>query len=525
MKPDTSTPASEQQSTTLPAPSSLLPPLVVDLDGTLIKTDLLLESLFSLLRQAPLSLFALPFWLLKGRAHLKHEIARRVRLDVALLPYRTVLLEHLRVEHEKGRSIVLATASDERLAQQVADHLKLFDSVLASDGSTNLSGERKRERLVSQFGERGFDYVANGSRDMAVWSSARKAVVVNPNQQLVRAVAKVAEVQSVFEDRRASLAEYLNALRPQHWLKNLLVFVPVFAAHRFNEPALLGKALLAFMAFCCCASSGYLFNDLFDLSADRRHPTETPATICRRGDCRFLTLSPWFLLWLFLAVSWPCWFRGSLVGILLLYFALTLTYSLYIKRWSSWTSLSYAGLYTLRIMAGWAAVAIWPSEWLLAFSMFLFLSLALVKRYGELVVMRSVDGDHARTRSYEISDAELLASKGTASGYIAVFVLALYIRSSTAKALYGRHEFIWFLCPLLLYWVGHMWLVAHRGRMHDDPLVFALRDRTSRDSDRTDVVYGVVGYLVCRKTGYADEGQMWHCLNIRPGSATFRVLV
>ena len=184
MKPDTSTPASEQQSTTLPAPSSLLPPLVVDLDGTLVKTDLLLESLFSLLRQAPLSLFALPFWLLKGRAHLKHEIARRVRLDVALLPYRTVLLEHLRVEHGKGRSIVLATASDERLAQQVADHLKLFDSVLASDGSTNLSGERKRERLVSQFGERGFDYVGNGSRDMAVWSSARKAVVVNPNQQL-----------------------------------------------------------------------------------------------------------------------------------------------------------------------------------------------------------------------------------------------------------------------------------------------------------------------------------------------------
>jgi 4-hydroxybenzoate polyprenyltransferase len=478
MKPDTSTAASEQQSTTLPAPSSLLPPLVVDLDGTLVRTDLFLESLFSLLRQAPLSLFALPFWLLKGRAHLKHEIARRVRLDVALLPYRTVLLEYLRVEHGKGRSIVLATASDERLAQQVADHLKLFDSVLASDGRTNLSGERKRERLVSQFGERGFDYVGNGSRDVAVWSSARKAVVVNPNQQLVRAVAKVAEVQSMFEDRRANLAEYFNALRPQHWLKNLLVFVPVFAAHRFYETALLGRAVLAFVAFCCCASSGYLFNDLVDLSADRHYPTKRlrPFASGRLPISYALAMVPALVV---LGCVLGVLVSRLLLVFLLLYFALTLTYSLYLKKVVLLDVIVLAGLYALRIMTGGAAVAIWPSEWLLAFSNFLFLSLALVKRYGELVVMRSVDGDHARARSYEISDAELLASMGTASGYIAVLVLALYIRSSTARALYGRHEFIWLLCPLLLYWVGYIWLVAHRGRMHDDPLVFALRDRIS----------------------------------------------
>ena len=479
MKPDVSTAASEQATTTLPAPSSLLPPLVVDLDGTLLKTDLFLESLFSLLRQAPLFLFALPFWLAKGRAHLKREIARRTRLDVALLPYCTVLLEYLRVEHGKGRSIVLATASDERLAQQVAEHLKLFDLVLASDGSINLSGERKRERLVGQFGERGFDYVANGSSDIAVWSSARKAIVVNPNPQLLRAVTRVAEVQSVFEDRRANLAEYLNALRPQHWLKNLLVFVPVLAAHRFYESALMERALLAFAAFCCCASSGYLFNDLFDLSADRHHPKKQlrPFASGRLPLSYALAMVPALVV---VGCVLAAVVSRLLVGVLLLYFALTLTYSLCIKKVALLDVIVLAGLYTLRIMAGAAAVAIWPSEWLLAFSTFLFLSLALVKRYDELVVMRSVDGDHARARGYEISDAELLASKGTASGYIAVLVLALYITSGAAKALYRRPDFMWFLCPLLLYWVGHMWLVAHRGKMHDDPFVFALRDRTSR---------------------------------------------
>jgi 4-hydroxybenzoate polyprenyltransferase len=479
MKADTSTPAFEQPSTTLPAPCSRLPPLVVDLDGTLVKTDLLLESLFSLLRQAPLSFFAVPFWLLKGRAHLKREIARRAKLDVTLLPYCTVLLERLRVERGQGRSIVLATASDERLAQQVADHLKLFDSVLASDGSTNLSGERKRERLVSQFGERGFDYAANRSSDIAVWSSAREAIVVNPNPQLLRAVARVASVQSVFEDRRANLAECLNALRPQHWLKNLLVFVPVFAAHRFYEPALMERALLAFAAFCCCASSGYLFNDLLDLSADRHHPKKylRPFASGRLPLSYALAMGPALVILGFVLAALV---SRVLVGVLLLYFALTLIYSLYIKKVALLDVIVLAGLYTLRIMAGAAAVVIWPSEWLLAFSTFLFLSLALVKRYDELVVMRSVDGDHARARSYEISDAELLASKGTASGYMAVLVLALYITSGAAKALYRRPELMWFLCPLLLYWVGRMWLVAHRGKMHDDPLVFALRDRTSR---------------------------------------------
>jgi 4-hydroxybenzoate polyprenyltransferase/phosphoserine phosphatase len=460
-------------------PSEPPVPLVVDLDGTLVRTDLLIESLLALLKNKPLLIFALPFWLLKGKAAFKQEVARRISLDASLIPYRSELVEYLKTQRAKGRVIVLATANDKRLAQQVANQLMLFDSVLASDGSTNLSGRRKRERLVNEFGEKGFDYAANGRRDLAVWSSARDALVFNPSKRLMRAVARVTQVQSVFEDHRAGLREYFEALRPPHWLKNLLVFTPLFAAHRFNEAALLGKSLVAFVAFCFCASSGYLFNDLLDLAADRRHPQKRlrPFAAGRLPLSYALNMIPALVV---AACLLGVLASRALVGILLLYFALSITYSVFIKKIVLLDVLVLAGLYTLRMMAGSAAVAIWPSEWLLAFSMFLFLSLAFVKRYDELVLMKTMDGDRAKARNYEISDAELLASKGTASGYIAVLVLALYINSGTAKALYGRYEFIWALCPLLLYWVGHIWLVAHRGELHDDPVIFAIRDRTSR---------------------------------------------
>jgi 4-hydroxybenzoate polyprenyltransferase len=417
--------------------------------------------------------------LLKGKAYLKQQIARRVLLDVSGLPYRKEFLEYLERQRAEGRSIVLATANDEQIACQVADHLKLFDLILASDGTTNFSGESRRDRLVSEFGEKGFDYASNDRRDLAVWSSARKAIVVNLRPQAVSRVAKVAQVERVFEDRRKSPVHYLEALRPRQWLKNLLVFVPLFAAHRALEIDLFVKALLAFVAFGCFASSGYLLNDLLDLSADRRHPQKRSRPFAA-GD---LPLS-YALAMIPALVGLGCILGGLLsplcLGILLLYFVLSVIYSLYVKKVVLLDVIVLAGLYTMRIIAGSAAVGIWPSYWLLAFSTFLFLSLALVKRYGELVVMRSVEGESAKARGYEMNDGELLAAMGTASGYLAVLVLALYITSGTAQVLYGRHELMWFLCPLLLYWISHVWLITHRGRMHDDPLVFATKDRTSR---------------------------------------------
>jgi 4-hydroxybenzoate polyprenyltransferase len=455
------------------------PALVVDLDGTLVKTDLLWESLLALIKRRPACIFGLPAWLLKGKAHFKQQVARRAFLDVSLLPYRQELLDYLKTQRAQGRTIVLATGSDVQIARQVADHLKLFDLVFASDGTTNLSAQSKRDLLVSKFRGKDFDYMGNDRHDLAIWASARRALVVNPKGRMISRIAKLAQVDRVFEDRSKSLRDYLKPLRPQHWLKNLLVFVPLLAAHRYNELALLGKALLAFVAFGCLASTGYLINDLLDLPADQHHPRkrfrplaagELPLSYALRTIPALLGLScligmlvsPLFLL------------------ALLTYFALTLTYSLYLKKVVVLDVIVLAGLYSMRLMAGSAAVGIWPSHWLLALSTFLFFSLALVKRYSELVLMGRVEGDRAKVRGYEVGDGELLAAMGIASGYLAVLVLALYINSDTAQVLYGRYELMWFLCPLLFYWISHIWLIAHRGKMPDDPVVFAMNDWTSR---------------------------------------------
>lgn len=452
----------EVEAATPPVPAAAIvtspagPPLAVDLDGTLLRTDLLLESLLVLLKHAPWRILSLPLWLLRGRAYLKQQVARRVALEVDILPYRQDLLDHLKAERAGGRTLVLATAADRVLAQQVADHLGIFDLVLASDGRVNLSGEAKGRLLVSKFGEKGFDYVGNSRHDLAVWASARQAIAVDAGRQAGR----------------------LKVLRPLHWIKNLLVFAPLLAAHRMHEFALVGKLAMAFVALGCVASSAYVINDLLDLAVDRRHPNK------RLRPFASGTLPITYALWAAPALfGLGCLIAGLVSGLFLgaalTYFVLSLTYSLYVKQIVILDVIFLAGLYTMRVLAGSAAVAIWPSHWLLAFSTFVFFSMALVKRYGELMVMKRVDGEGARARGYELSDSELLAAMGVASGYLAVLVLALYINSDTAQVLYGRYQLIWFLCPLLLFWISHVWLVAHRGRMPDDPVTFALQDRTS----------------------------------------------
>jgi 4-hydroxybenzoate polyprenyltransferase/phosphoserine phosphatase len=470
------------------APTLELPPLVVDLDGTLVKTDLLIESLLALLRTKPYYLFILPVWLARGKAWFKHEVARRVSLDVAALPWRNQFIDYLKRQRSEGRLLVLATGTDTRIAQQVADHLKIFDLVLATEPTVNLCGEAKGDLLVSRFGERGFDYAADGAdgteNDLTVWRSARKVVLVNPPPQVRNEAARVASIdrdfpEQIVADGKTGLAARLRALRPAHWLKNLLVLVPVFAAHRFHDFASLEKSLLAFVAFGCCASSGYLFNDLIDLEADRHHPRKKSRPFAA-GDLP-LTYAIGMIPALLASGSiLAAMVSPLLLAMLLAYFVLSAVYSIHVKRIAVLDVLFLAGLYSVRIMAGSAAVGIWSSHWLLAFSIFLFFSLALVKRYGELVIKRRTEGEGATARAYELSDGELLAAMGIASGYLAVLVLALYIASDKAGTLYARRELLWFLCPLLLYWISHVWLTAHRGKMHDDPVVFATTDRTSR---------------------------------------------
>jgi 4-hydroxybenzoate polyprenyltransferase len=454
-------------------------PLVVDLDGTLVCTDLLLESVFLLAKRKPLSLWRLPFWLARGRAFLKRRLAEEAMPDVHGIPYHPELLANLMQEKRQGRQLVLASAADERVARAVTQELDLFDTVFASDGETNLSGQQKRDRLVGEFGAKGFDYAGNSRRDLPVWRAARKAILVRPSHGLSKAVAESTEVERVYVQEHSGLLTYLRALRPYQWIKNVLVFVPLAAAHQLYEWSLLTQALLAFAAFSLCASAVYLINDLIDLPADRGHPHKKQRPLAS-GQLPIARAAASIPLLLAVAASLGMLLPPGFLGVLGFYLVLMLAYSLRLKDQPIVDVLVLAGGYALRVMSGALAVAIAPSPWLLAFCIFLFFSLALIKRYAELATMSSLNGGHGRARAYVAEDSNLLASFGVASGYLSVLVLALYIGTDHVSRPYGRYEFIWLFCILQLYWISYLWLMAHRGRIHDDPLLFALKDNGSR---------------------------------------------
>jgi 4-hydroxybenzoate polyprenyltransferase len=454
-------------------------PLVVDLDGSLVATDLLIESLFVLARRRPLRLLMVPLWLAQGKASLKRHLAQEAAPDVPTLPYRREVIAYLEAAKRRGTPLILATAADQRIAQAVAHHVGLFDAVFASDGTVNLKGETKRDRLIAEFGPGGFDYLGSGRTDHAVWRAARKAIPLRSEPGLGKGPAGPPEVERVFATPGPDPLVYLAALRPHHWLKNMLVFLPLAAAHRLDEPGLLLHACLAFLAFSLCASSTYLLNDLMDLPSDRRHPHKRDRALAS-GRLPVVHALALIALLLAGAIVVGLLLPWAFLGVLALYIVLTLSYSLRLKDMVILDVLALAGLHALRVMAGAAAVAIPPSAWLIAFCGFLFFSLAMIKRYAELVVMRTIDGARAHARAYELEDSELLAALGGASGYLAVLVLALYVSGDATEHGFSRHHLIWLVCVLLLYWISYMWLMAHRARMHDDPLVFALRDRVSR---------------------------------------------
>lgn len=451
-------------------------PLVVDLDGTLLHTDSLVESLFDVARHQPLQLLKLPSWLAGGRANLKRQLAQRAAVDVSVLPLAEDLLAHLRESKRQGRHLVLATAADARIAQAVADELGLFDTVLASDGRVNLSGTAKRDRLVAEFGERGFDYVGNSRRDLPVWAAARRALLVRASSRLAARAAQVSSVERCFGDARPGWRDYLGAMRVQHWLKNLLLFVPLLAAHQLYQSPKLLATLVGLACFCLAASGVYLLNDLFDLPADRRHPHKKARALA--SGCvpllHGLLLVP--ALWLaagLLALTLTLPFLVVLGG----YAALMLAYSMRLKDYAIVDALVLGVGYSLRIFAGSLAAGVAVSPWLLVCSTALFFGLALLKRYAELVALRPGLGPHGHVRGYRVGDAALIAGIGTAADCIGVALLALYPVIAAPGA---PPAMVWLLSTLLLFWTGHMWLMAHRGRIHDDPVSFALRDPLSR---------------------------------------------
>lgn len=454
-------------------------PLCVDLDGTLIYSDLFFESLLLLLKCNPLCLFVIPFWLLRGRAVLKAEVAARVILNPAALPYDTEFLGWLQSERVTGRSLWLCTAANERLARNVGNHLGLFDGIVASNSEKNLAGDSRAIWLVEHFGQRGFDYCGDEQRDLQVWKHARAAIVVHGSDQLERRASRIVAVVRTFPLRRKALwAAASRALRPHQWAKNVLVLVPLLAAHRAVDLAVDAAAFLATLVFCLCASSVYIVNDLLDLEADRAHARKRKRPFAA-GDLSLLSGVMMASGLLLAAALGAAFLSPEFQLTLLIYYVLTLGYSLALKGIVLVDAFALAWLYTLRIIAGAAAVRVPLSFWLLLFSVFLFLSLAFAKRFAELDDLRRQNRLRAAGRGYDTGDLPLLQSLGTTAGYLSVLVLALYINSPEIAALYRQPKAIWLLCVLMLAWISRVWMKAQRGQMHDDPMVFALRDRAS----------------------------------------------
>jgi 4-hydroxybenzoate polyprenyltransferase len=452
--------------------------LVVDLDGTLTLTDTLHEGVVKLVKTQPLDVLRFPAWLGAGKARFKHEIATHAPLDVSLLPYDTAIIERVRAARVAGRRTVLATASNVAVARKIAEHLGLFDEVIASEADKNMSGAAKRDALVERFGAGGFDYMANAPVDKTVWSAAHTAILANASPRLVSDIKNAKEHVEILSEKPKFLSNLIDAARLYQWVKNLLIFVPILAAQKFDGASVI-QAGLAFLFFGLAASSVYLVNDLLDLEADRRHP--------RKRQRPFASGRLAVLPGLFTAAALGL---ASLIGayivgpqfalVLVAYLLITGAYSLWIKRQPLVDIIVLASLYTVRIIAGGAATDTPLTLWLLAVSMFLFASLAFAKRYAEVTDVFKRGENDVEGRGYRSGDQNVLMALGTAAGVASIVTLALYVNSSTQSGLYKTPEMLWGVCPVLLYWVAHIWLTAQRGTLTDDPIVFAIRDWSSR---------------------------------------------
>ncbi len=454
-------------------------PLVVDLDGTLVLTDMLYESMVKAFQEKPLSsALKIPYWLSRGKATLKQILAKHYTVDVAHLPYNSEFLNWLQAQRSAGRKLILCTASDHTIASAIATHLGLFDEVMASDGHINLSRHHKAEALVQRFGKGGFDYAGNSRADLAVWSQARRAILVNASDNVRQKAQTYCEIEPSFSSPKSYFKTGRSVLRVHQWLKNSLLAIPLLAAHKITSLSDWALILLAFIAFSVCASSVYIANDLLDLESDREHPRKSKRPFAAGKapiGLGFILAPSLFVISIALALQINLLFLVCLLA----YFLLTCAYSLWLKRLVLLDCLTLALLYTLRIVAGAMAIGMGLSFWLLAFSVFLFLSLAFVKRYAELQSQHLKGKEKVQGRGYHTADAPLVQMSGICAGYAAVLVLALYLNSDAVLMLYRTPTLIWGDIPILLFWINWMWLRAHRGEMHDDPVIFAIKDKVS----------------------------------------------
>lgn len=456
--------------------------LVVDLDDTLIHGDTLWESLAALARANVIAALLACLSIFRGRAALKSAVAQRVSITLSDVKLNEPLFSYLQQE-ARTRPVILATAADRRIAQSLADELKIFSAVIASDADANNKGARKLTAIKHYLEAEGltcFDYIGDSKADRTIWAEARQTHVVAPTVQRAAHVAGAKGVDRHFTAPRLTFGAVLRAMRPHQWSKNTLIILPLFLSHQFLDTDKIITSLTAFVAFSLCASATYIWNDILDIRADRAHPRKKNRpfaagliSIPAGMGISFLLLAVSFAL---TALMLPPVILLLLAG----YIGITLTYSLYLKEKLLVDAMVLGLLYSYRIIIGGGAAAIVLSDWLIAFSTFFFFGLALVKRYTEIASKGPPSGtEKISGRGYYAGDREVIGALGVASSFISILIMALYIRAPEVVELYTRPQILWVVCIVLMYWLSRIWVLAHRGHMPDDPIVFALKDKNS----------------------------------------------
>ncbi len=455
-------------------------PLIIDLDGSLICTDTLFESCLLFIKKYPLRMFALLKWSWGGKAHFKNELSKHVIPNAELLPYRTKVLELAKEAKIAGREVYLITGANQRIADKVSKIHNIFVTTIGSNKNFNLEGKSKLEKIKETLEAKEFDYIGNSKSDLPMWAEARTAFICSNNKILKKRLKAVnQDIVSIESERKPTIRQGIKELRIYQWSKNVLVFLALFMSHRILELDLLTNNLVAFISFSLIASSVYILNDLFDLESDRKHPTKKNRPLAS-GAISIVSgilsvpalLFCGFLLSLILLPS-------NFTLILLLYFVTTTAYSLYLKEILFIDVILLGALYTLRIVAGGLATGVEVSSWLLGFSGFFFLSLAFMKRYTDLILFKRNSQEELFGRGYAIEDMDFVQKTGIASGFISLLILALYITSEQVFVLYSAPLLLWLTIPAVLYWLMRMWYMAHKGKMTDDPIIYAIKDKSS----------------------------------------------
>jgi len=470
--------------------------LYVDLDDTLVSTDTLWERLLLLLKAKPLALFLIPFWILEGKARFKRKMSEEAYSPTKNWPLNPAVLDKIESVRSSGGEVILATAADTSIAHQVSAQAGGFDAILCSTESINLKGKNKLEAIQHHSGGEPFCYIGDCEADLPIWEACETALVVNPNESLRKKMSHLKQVEALDGPQDMSFRTIRKAMRIHQWAKNVLLLVPLLLSHQILVGDKLIDVLMALVGFGLTVSATYIWNDLLDIEADREHPSkcERPLAAGKLSIKNGIFLS----LVIFSAGLLTSYFIDP--GFFLLvcgYVALTLTYSFKLKSLLLVDVLMLGIFYTYRIIMGAEAADVVISPWLLAFSIFFFLSLGFVKRFSEIQNKLQKDNDpEVKIRGYFGGDISMVRSFGVASGNLSMLILALYLTSPSVAPLYNSPEWLWAICLILFYWLMRIWFLAQRNQMPEDPVLFAIHDKTSLIAGALIVVVAVLGTFV-----------------------------